>query len=129
MPPGLTLNPSGVISGTPTQAGTYTVAVTVTDQAGAIAQGNLTMNIGVPLSITTIGITGTTGVPFSYALQAVGGVSPYTWVRLDTGATLANGVLTGAYAAAGSYTVPIRLTDSVGHSVTGNLVVTVSGPT
>ena len=129
MPPGLTLSSSGLISGTPTQAGTYTVAVTVTDQAGAIAQGNLTMNIGVPLSIVTVSITGTTGVPFSYALQAVGGVSPYTWVRLDTGATLANGVLTGAYAAAGSYTVPIRLTDSVGHSVTGNLVVTVSGPT
>lgn len=33
LPPGLTINPNGVISGTPTQSGTYSVTVTVTDAA------------------------------------------------------------------------------------------------
>lgn len=37
LPPGITLSPAGVLSGTPTAAGTYTMTFTVTDtQTGAI---------------------------------------------------------------------------------------------
>ncbi len=127
MPPGLSLSSSGLISGTPTLAGNYTVVISVTDRAGVTAQGNLTITIGVPLAISTTSISAATGMPFSYVLQAVGDVSPYTWTRLDTGATITNGVFSGAYASAGTYTIPIRLTDAAGTSVMGTLVVTVSG--
>jgi hypothetical protein len=51
LPPGLSIDPSsGFISGTPTTAGSYTVQVNVTDQAGATAQGSfvLTVNTVVP---------------------------------------------------------------------------------
>jgi hypothetical protein len=46
LPPGLTLNPStGVVSGTPTAAGSYTVAFTVTDSDGYEVQGTLNLPI------------------------------------------------------------------------------------
>ena len=43
LPPGLMLSPAGLISGTPTAAGTYTFTVTATDLNGAVAS--------LPLSI------------------------------------------------------------------------------
>lgn len=42
-PPGLTLSPSGVLSGTPTTAGSYAFAVTVTDADGRTGQRSLTL--------------------------------------------------------------------------------------
>ncbi len=128
MPPGLSLGSNGVIQGTPTLAGTYSVAVRVTDSRGASILGNLTINVGVPLAISTTSVTATTGQPFSFALQAVGGVSPYTWTRLDTAEVILNGVLTGVYSAAGSYTIPVRVEDAAGTFITGNVTVTVADP-
>jgi hypothetical protein len=47
LPPGLTFANSG-ISGTPTEAGTYTVSITVTDSAGASSTIALSINITQP---------------------------------------------------------------------------------
>lgn len=130
MPPGLTLNSNGVVSGTPTLAGTYSVAIRVTDARGASVLANLTINVGVPLAISTTTISVTTGIPFNYALQAVGGVSPYTWARLDLDPeeVIPNGILTGTYSAAGSYIIPIRVTDAAGRTLIGNVTVEVKDP-
>lgn len=48
MPAGLTLSPAGVISGTPTAAGTFTVAVSVTDSEGTSVNGNVTITVTAP---------------------------------------------------------------------------------
>ncbi len=44
-PPGLRLDPSGLLSGTPTAAGTFTFTVRVTDNAGAQATGQFSITI------------------------------------------------------------------------------------
>ncbi|QTR03840.1 S8 family peptidase, partial [Saccharothrix algeriensis] len=45
LPPGLTISPSGQVSGTPTTAGTYTVTVTVTDSASRTGTATFTWTI------------------------------------------------------------------------------------
>jgi hypothetical protein len=49
LPPGLTLSSSGVISGTPTGAGTYSFTVKVTDSASGSATANLSIVVAVLL--------------------------------------------------------------------------------
>jgi Putative Ig domain len=63
-PPGLTLDPTGVLSGTPTVAGTYQFTVEVVDALGRTASGQITINVdgsdGIPGTWTgTIHIGGT----------------------------------------------------------------------
>jgi hypothetical protein len=51
LPPGITLSPSGIISGTPTTGGVYTFTATVTDSSASpksIVSGNLTINVPSP---------------------------------------------------------------------------------
>jgi uncharacterized repeat protein (TIGR03803 family)/autotransporter-associated beta strand protein len=56
LPPGLTVNSSGLISGTPTTAGTYTVTISATNGSGTgTATLNLTVNSSTPLPISWSG--------------------------------------------------------------------------
>lgn len=43
--PGLTLSSAGLLSGTPTQSGTYTEIVTVTDSLGTVASASISVNV------------------------------------------------------------------------------------
>ena len=44
-PPGLSLDPSGLLSGTPTTAGTFPFTVRVTDQSGQQATGQFNITV------------------------------------------------------------------------------------
>jgi hypothetical protein len=46
LPPGLSLSPAGVISGSPVLAGTFNFTVRATDSAGATASGSLAITVG-----------------------------------------------------------------------------------
>ena len=82
LPPGLMLGADGVISGTPTVAGTYPVAVKVTDSSGATATAQLQIVVAPPLVITVAGVPGAVeGQPFTFTLTATGGQPPFTWVQ------------------------------------------------
>jgi hypothetical protein len=51
LPPGITLSPSGIISGTPTASGPYTFAATVTDGSNpqkSVTSGTVTINVPSP---------------------------------------------------------------------------------
>lgn len=51
LPPGVTLSSTGVLSGTPTTAGTFKFTVRVKDTQGAVASGNFSINIKTVSSV------------------------------------------------------------------------------
>lgn len=68
LPPGLTLSTTGLISGTPTVAGTSSFSLKVTDSSSNAATANfsLTVNTGTALSMPTSTATTTTAVPGTF---------------------------------------------------------------
>ena len=120
--PGITLSQNGVLSGSPTAVGTYTVPIQVSDQSGQTAQVSLTLVVAAAAAITINPITlpaGQFNSPYpSTSLSATGGTAPYAWSMneggvLPVGMSLSNsGVLSGAPAQAGLWTVPVTVTDS-----------------
>ncbi len=122
LPPGLTLTPGGVLSGTPTQRGAYSFSVRSTDATTPTAQfvdKGYTGTVANPtLTLATPSGTAIQSVAFSQTLSTNGGVAPYTY-QLETGSFPAGisissvGVISGTTAAApGNYPVTIRVTDS-----------------
>lgn len=108
LPAGLAIGTGGVLKGTPTTAGSYSIGFEVTDALGATAKGSLALSVvkGLPtatktdttystvtsgntttpapaistLKITTSSLTnGTVGTAYSESLLATGGTTPYSW--------------------------------------------------
>ena len=133
LPNGLSVSPAGVITGTPTALGVFTVSVTVTDQSGAKANASLSLTVNpAPVTITTTGITPPViGTSFSVAFSATGGTPPYTWTAtgLPTGVTLSStGTLSGTPTSAGTFPITVTVTDSAGQTATENLNLVVTLP-
>ena len=105
LPSGLTLEPSGVLSGTPTVTSHATHTVTLTDATALTVEKPLQLSIdAIPLSITTPSLPqGTANQTYSAQLAATGGTGAYTWglaggsPALPTGLTLnmSTGAITG----------------------------------
>ncbi|WP_433040426.1 putative Ig domain-containing protein [Dactylosporangium sp. CS-033363] len=135
LPPGVALNPStGVMSGTPSASGAYSVGVTVTDSLGATAVQNLALTVGLPpLSVTTPGLpAGKVGDPYSVTLGGTGGLAPYTWAvtagALPPGLTLdpATGAVSGTPTGYGTGSVTVTLTDAASGTQSRTLSLTVA---
>ena len=110
LPAGVTLAPStGLLSGTPTAAGSYTFTVEVTDAGGLTATESVSMTIiaGPSLNFPTPPY-GETGSVYSDTLAVSGGTGPYIWSvsagSLPAGITLgsATGTLAGTPTAVGT---------------------------
>jgi hypothetical protein len=122
LPAGLTLSTSGVLSGTPTAAGTSTFTVQVKDSAPVRQKATLDVTIVIDPALLTITTTSpltdrTINTPFIAAFAATGGTPPYSWSvaagNLPPGLTLSStGVLSGTPNTSGSYSFTIRATDS-----------------
>jgi sugar lactone lactonase YvrE len=119
LPAGLSLSSAGVISGTPTTAGSSTFTVTVTDSSTPpqTASQNLTINVVVPLTITTTNLpAGTTGIFYSANVLTSDGIGTVTESvtagALPTGLALSSaGLLSGTPSAAGTFTFTVTATD------------------
>ena len=121
-PPGLALSPGGIISGTPSAAGTFTFTVEVTDDTAPTpltATGTLSISVVlVPLSITTTTLPNAIeGAAYAATLVATGGTAPYSWTvsdgSLPYGLTLSpSGAITGTPAGPGSATFTAQAIDA-----------------
>lgn len=123
LPAGLTFSPTGVISGTPAVAGTYTVVISATDSTSGggpyAGSRSYSFTVGAPtISIAPSTLpAATAGTPYSQTMTASGGTSPYDYSlvagTLPTGITLASaGSLAGTPTSPGNFTFTIRATDS-----------------
>ncbi len=133
LPAGLSLASTGYLNGTVKTAGIYPIAVTVSSGGlSATTTLNLTIAIPGPLSISSAALPGgTAGVPYSQALDATGGLPPYTW-SLITAGTLPqglslspSGIVSGTTATPGSFMFGVRVTDTAGGMATGTASLTI----
>src|ERR1039458_10238999 len=127
LPPGLTLNPTnGVISGTPTTAGTFPYVAQVVDASGRTTDTTI-LGCGItitppPLGLLCAGGTGQVGAPYSSALVASGGTAPYTLSiisgSLPPGLTLdtTTGAITGTPTTAGTFPYVAQVVDAAGRT-------------
>ena len=113
LPGGLTLATNGLISGTPTNNGTFNFTVKVTDALAGTATQPLTMTVGARPSIVAIHPTNnsvavTVGSNVSVAVS-VAGTGPFRYQWQLNGSDLPNGIITTVagdgptYPATGSY--------------------------
>ncbi|MBL8231348.1 MAG: putative Ig domain-containing protein, partial [Bryobacterales bacterium] len=134
LPPGLSFSVEGVISGTPTQAGNFQVAFSVSDAASGNASRNYGLTITAPFSITTQSlISGTVNANYNQTLSTTGGRAPVTYQLLSgslpPGVLLApaTGAITGTPSRAGEFTFTIRALDADQQTVERTFTITIQG--
>jgi len=129
LPAGLTPSSSGVISGTPTASGTFTVSVSVSDTSQQTATAQFTLTIIPKLVITTTALpNGIVGMGYNFPLGATGGVLQYTWTVTGLPAGLtpsSSGVISGTPAASGTFTVSVSVSDTSQQTATAQFALTI----
>jgi hypothetical protein len=136
LPPGLTLSPSGLLSGTPTTVGNYSFTLRVVDGASPAQSGTATFTILVAVrpTITTSSLPNAqTGVQYSYQLQESGGTPSFYWtsstplcnqncLSLNVNA---QGILQGIPIYPGTFTITAQVQDHLGFWAQKDLTITV----
>ena len=119
LPTGVTFT-SGVLSGTPTQVGTFKIALVADNGFGKSVVQNFTLTVsGLKVSTTSLP-TVTEGVSYNASLKAIGGIAPFTWSAVGTlpkgiGLTKAGllyGTVIRGSVSPGTYTITVKVTDS-----------------
>lgn len=119
LPGGITLAPSGLLSGVPTGEGAYDFTIQVTDSNGQTATRSYTGVMGaVTLTPETLP-DGMAGMPYAQALTATGGTAPYSFAvsagALPEGLVLsADGTLSGTPAQSGTFAFTAQASDALG---------------
>ena len=123
LPAGLTLDPQGTISGTPTSTGNTTVAFTATDSSSPTAESaGVTTTIHIvpastPLSTSISAPSGIQGSYYFGQLSSAGGTAPVTWAlssgTLPDGLSVdsSSGQITGVATSSGTFPVTFTATD------------------
>lgn len=126
LPGGLTLSQTGLLSGTPTTAGSFGFTMQVRDSASQTIVKEFFLNVFDPLTITTADElpAGILGKPYSIGFELTGGAPPYYWsvvsgsAPLPGGLTLTGeGALKGAPESSGAFDFFIQVQDGTGITV------------
>ncbi|MEQ9496602.1 MAG: putative Ig domain-containing protein [Deltaproteobacteria bacterium] len=131
--PGLGIDASGALVGTPTMAGSFTFVVRITDGSGNTNTAQLSLDVEEVLAIPSTALPeATVGVTYAAVLSAVGGTPPYTWTSagaLPAGLTIQTGAgmvtLAGTPTMAGNFTFDLTVTDADGGRATANYALVV----
>jgi hypothetical protein len=136
-PPGLTFSAAGVLSGTPTAAGTFNFTVQVSSQVPTIGVQTASQAFSVVITaLPSLTITGSLGAgtasaAYSATLGATGGYGTGTYTfslasgTLPTGTTLsAGGILSGTPTGAGTFTFTVQVTSTLATAVANILPLT-----
>jgi hypothetical protein len=134
LPAGLGLDSkSGLISGSPTAAGSNPVKATATDSAGKSGSVSFTWTVTAAgkLSVASPGNQGTAvGQPVSLQVNASGGTSPYSYSATGLPAGTAingkSGLISGTPTTAGSNPVAVTVTDAANATATANFTWTIT---
>ena len=138
LPAGLVLaSTSGVISGTPTVAGTAAIIFAVVDANGQSTSASLGITVNpaavpAPQVTTTTLAGGVVNSAYQTTLVASSGTAPYSWSvtggSLPTGLALApaSGAITGTPTTAGTSSIVFTVRDANGQSATANLSIVVN---
>ena len=133
LPTGLSLAAgTGVVSGTPSVAGTFNFTVRATDDATRTDSRALSIVISAPVAVSTSTLpAGTTGQAYSQTLAATGGTGPYAWSissgSLPVGVSLgADGSITGTPSATGTASFTVSAQDSASATATRALSIVVA---
>jgi hypothetical protein len=141
LPPGLNLTSNGILTGTPTQSGTFNVSVTAIDTSASPQSTTVqfTLQVNAALAITTATLpNGTEGTPYSATIGTSGGTPPIsfsiTQANFPPGLTITQppvtsttDTLAGTPTLAGNYTFSESVADSGSptETATQNYTVTV----
>jgi prepilin-type N-terminal cleavage/methylation domain-containing protein len=125
LPPGLSVSPIGVVGGTPTSTGTYSVTVKATDGFNLYSTAAFTWTIRpVPTVNTPAAQNGeATAAATPVQVTVSGGVAPYSWSATGLPPGLAvdgTGKVGGTPTTAGTYKVVVTATDARTKSASTN---------
>jgi hypothetical protein len=136
LPSGLTLSPAGILSGTPSTAGSANFTVGVQDSAGASAVKQFTLNVSAaPLALSPApgALPGATaGQVYSQNFTATGGSGTYTYILLPAQTFINNmdldprsGQLLGTPLSPGTMSFGVEVIDSDHRTLTQNYTLNV----
>jgi hypothetical protein len=134
-PPGAIFTTDGALTGTATSIGSYTFQVTATDSAKTTASKSFTLQVTpAALTISTSLLpSGQVGTPYSATISATGGAPPYNWSALGVSglaffSSATNATLAGTPTTAGTFSIPVTVTDTAGAKASATLSLTINPP-
>jgi len=134
LPPGLTLNSSGAITGTATTDGTYPFSIQASDSGTPPQTATAQVHIQVvdPLKIVSPATWPDACVnqPYTFAVQTSGGLQPFSWGFISNywigiNVDQATGVFSGYSSITGTFNGSVGVGDATGVQVSQKITLTV----
>lgn len=134
LPPGLSLNSTGGVTGIPTASGTYNFAVRATDSLAVSGGNNFTMTVQqrTVVPVAELIHDGQLGVSYSEQMFGDGGIPPYAFAvasgALPAGLMMTSGgLISGVPSASGVASFGVSATDAFGSSGAFGFEINVTG--
>ena len=121
---------NGVLSGIPTEEGTFPITLEASNNVGSPATQNFTLTVDAPPAITSPDeATFTDHASSLFAVTATGTPAPTItkWGTLPEGVTFANGVISGTPTQTGRFEITLTAANGIGADSTQQFTLTVVG--